>query len=57
LEKGGLLLLSGLCFFDVDDILEVCTEQQLQLINRQQREEWMSLLLEKHSLHDKNIKY
>lgn len=47
LEKGGLLLLSGLCFFDVDDILEVCTEQQLQLINRQQREEWMSLLLEK----------
>jgi ribosomal protein L11 methyltransferase len=27
LEDGGKLLLSGLCFFDVDDILEVCTEK------------------------------
>ena len=41
------LLLSGLCFFDVDDILEVCTEQGLKLKNKQQREEWCSLLLEK----------
>jgi len=40
-------LLSGLCFFDVDDILEVCTEQGLKLKNKQQREEWCSLLLEK----------
>ncbi len=47
LEKGGQLLLSGLCFFDVDDILQVCTEQNLTLKNKQQREEWMSLLLEK----------
>lgn len=47
LNKGGQLLLSGLCFFDVDDILEVCTEQNLILKNKQQREEWMSLLLEK----------
>lgn len=47
LNEGGKLLLSGLCFFDVDDILEVCTEQGLQLKNKQQREEWMSLLLEK----------
>lgn len=47
LEKGGQLLLSGLCFFDVEDILEVCTEQGLTLKNKQQREEWMSLLLEK----------
>ncbi len=47
LEKGGYLLLSGLCFFDVEDILEVCTEQGLVLKNKQQREEWMSLLLEK----------
>ncbi len=47
LNKDGLLLLSGLCFFDVEDILEVCTEQNLTLKNKQQREEWMSLLLEK----------
>ncbi len=47
LNNGGKLLLSGLCFFDVDDILEVCTENNLTLKNKQQREEWMSLLLEK----------
>lgn len=47
LEDGGELLLSGLCFFDVDDILEVCTAQNLKLKNKQQREEWVSLLLEK----------
>lgn len=47
LKEGGQLLLSGLCFFDVDDILEVCTAQNLSLKNKQQREEWMSLLLEK----------
>lgn len=47
LNNGGQLLLSGLCFFDVDDILEVCTAQGLTLKNKQQREEWMSLLLEK----------
>lgn len=47
LNDGGQLLLSGLCFFDVDDILEVCSEQNLKLTNKQQREEWMSLLLEK----------
>lgn len=47
LENGGELLLSGLCFFDVEDILEVCTAQNLKLKNKQQREEWVSLLLEK----------
>ena len=47
LHSGGLLLLSGLCFFDVDDILEVCLEQNLTLKYQQKREEWMSLLLEK----------
>ncbi|MGC4128384.1 MAG: 50S ribosomal protein L11 methyltransferase [Bergeyella sp.] len=47
LNKGGQLLLSGLCFFDVEDILEVCSENHLTLKNKQQREEWMSLLLEK----------
>lgn len=47
LNNGGQLLLSGLCFFDVDDILEVCKESGLTLKNKQQREEWMSLLLEK----------
>lgn len=47
LKNGGLLLLSGLCFFDVEDILEVCEEHGLKLKNKQQREEWMSLLLEK----------
>lgn len=47
LENAGELLLSGLCFFDVDDILGVCTEQGLKLKNKQQREEWCSLLLEK----------
>lgn len=47
LNGGGELLLSGLCFFDVDDILEVCSEENLILKNKQQREEWVSLLLEK----------
>ena len=47
LNDGGQLLLSGLCFFDVDDILEVCTEQNLTLERKLQREEWVSLLLEK----------
>lgn len=49
LNDGGQLLLSGLCFFDVDDILSVCSEQQLTLKNKQQKEEWMSLLLEKNA--------
>ncbi|MDY3351200.1 50S ribosomal protein L11 methyltransferase [Riemerella anatipestifer] len=47
LEKGGQLLLSGLCFFDVEDIMEVCTAQNLKLNKKVQREEWVSLLLEK----------
>ena len=47
LEDGGKLLLSGLCFFDVDDILEVCNEQNLKLEKKIQREEWVSLLLGK----------
>ena len=47
LNNGGQLLLSGLCFFDVDDILEVCTEQKLSLKKKLQREEWVTLLLEK----------
>ncbi|MDQ0475637.1 MULTISPECIES: 50S ribosomal protein L11 methyltransferase [Chryseobacterium] len=47
LNNGGQLLLSGLCFFDVDDILEVCNEQKLTLKKKLQREEWVSLLLEK----------
>ncbi|AQX02426.1 50S ribosomal protein L11 methyltransferase [Elizabethkingia anophelis] len=47
LEPGGSLLLSGLCFFDVEDILQVCNEQNLQLQKKLQREEWVSLLLTK----------
>jgi ribosomal protein L11 methyltransferase len=47
LNDGGKLLLSGLCFFDVDDILEVCKENNLELKKKLQREEWVSLLLEK----------
>jgi ribosomal protein L11 methyltransferase len=47
LTDGGLLLLSGLCFFDEMDIIEVCTAQNLKLIHKQQKEEWMSLLLVK----------
>lgn len=47
LNKGGKLLLSGLCFFDVEDILSVCKEQNLVLRTQIQREEWVSLLLEK----------
>ena len=47
LNEGGKLLLSGLCFFDVDDIMEVCIEQKLTLKKKIQREEWVSLLLEK----------
>ena len=50
LNDGGKLLLSGLCFFDVEDILEVCTAQNLTLKNKIQREEWVSLLLEKSSI-------
>ncbi|MEJ8598284.1 50S ribosomal protein L11 methyltransferase [Riemerella anatipestifer] len=48
LENGGQLLLSGLCFFDVEDIMEVCTAQNLKLNKKVQREEWVSLLLEKN---------
>lgn len=47
LNEDGFLLLSGLCFFDVEDILQVCKEYKLTLINKQQREEWVSLLLAK----------
>lgn len=47
LNEGGKLLLSGLCFFDVTDIMEVCEEQNLKLEKQIQREEWMSLLLSK----------
>ena len=47
LKKGGQLLLSGLCFFDVIDILQVCEEEGLTLKNKNEREEWVSLLLEK----------
>lgn len=47
LNDGGQLLLSGLCFFDVDDILQVCTAQNLTLKKQFQKEEWVSLLLEK----------
>lgn len=47
LKEGGTLLLSGLCFFDVDDIMEVCKKQNLVLKNSRQREEWVSLWLEK----------
>lgn len=47
LNSGGQLLLSGLCFFDVDDILEVCNQQGLELTKKIQREEWVSLLLNK----------
>ncbi len=47
LKEGGELLLSGLCFFDVADIMKVCQEQNLQLERSLQREEWMSLRLQK----------
>jgi len=47
LKKEGLLLLSGLCFFDVEDILQVCEEQDLVLNKKVQKEEWVSLLLAK----------
>lgn len=46
LEKGGQLLLSGLCFFDVEDILEICQSAGLQCVSKIQREEWVSLLVE-----------
>ena len=47
LNNVGQLLLSGLCFFDVEDVLEVCNEHKLTLKRKLQREEWVSLLLEK----------
>lgn len=47
LNRGGQLLLSGLCFFDVDDIMEVCTAAGLTLEKKLQLEEWVSLLLRK----------
>ncbi len=48
LNPKGLLLLSGLCFFDVSDILEVCEVSGLTLLEKEQREEWMTLRLEKN---------
>ncbi|NAW51922.1 50S ribosomal protein L11 methyltransferase [Elizabethkingia argentiflava] len=47
LKPGGQLLLSGLCFFDEEDILQVCEGQKLRLHKKLQREEWISLLLSK----------
>ncbi|MGL6037283.1 MAG: 50S ribosomal protein L11 methyltransferase [Soonwooa sp.] len=47
LNDNGELLLSGLCFFDVDDILEICKAENLTLVRQLQREEWVSLLLRK----------
>ena len=47
LNDNGELLLSGLCFFDVDDILEICKAENLTLVRQLQREEWVSLLLTK----------
>jgi len=47
LESGGFLLLSGLCFFDVEDIMQVCEEQRLILNNKYQKDEWVSLLFTK----------
>lgn len=47
LNENGQLLLSGLCFFDVDDIMEVCDAENLKLTKKIQREEWVTLLLEK----------
>ncbi len=43
LKKGGILLLSGICFFDVDDILKLTNSLHLHEIARHQREEWMSM--------------
>lgn len=45
LHDKGLLILSGLCFFDENDILEVCQAASLTLEQRLQREEWVSLRL------------
>lgn len=47
LNTGGLLLLSGLCDFDEEDIMALCSAQGLQLVTRMQKEEWGSLLLKK----------
>jgi len=47
LHEEGQLLLSGLCDFDEEDILKVCTKENLALQNRIQKEEWVSLLLKK----------
>jgi ribosomal protein L11 methyltransferase len=47
LNQGGQLLLSGLCFFDVDDVLGICKEQNLTMVKKLQKEEWVSILLEK----------
>ncbi len=47
LKEGGDLLLSGLCYFDVQDILNVTQEVRLELLEQKQREEWMVLHLRK----------
>lgn len=47
LKKEGKLLLSGLCFFDADDIIGICESLELELIRREDREEWVSLLFVK----------
>lgn len=46
LNSGGQLLLSGICYFDEADILEVCTANALTFNEKHQKEEWISLLLE-----------
>ncbi|MDL1913060.1 MAG: 50S ribosomal protein L11 methyltransferase [Bergeyella sp.] len=47
LQKGGLLLLSGLCFFDREDILAISKKENLRLLKETKKEEWISMLFQK----------
>lgn len=48
LNAGGELLLSGIYNFDVDDVLELCTQENLKPIRQLERNDWVSLLLKKN---------
>lgn len=47
LEDGGLLLLSGFYTHDISDLLKEASRYNLKEINRDERETWASLLLQK----------
>ena len=45
LKPGGLLLMSGLLQTDEDPVLQACEREQLRLLKKAGRNNWISLLL------------